>query len=68
MVYGSVEHPDAPRGTGYFDYVRLTCHIGASIIEKNPNGTGSVMTDISDVDTGGSLMEAFIKFATWIIV
>ena len=49
----SIEHPDAPIGTGIMDYVRATSHCMAMVIESNPDGEGSKITEVRKMSLNG---------------
>ena len=51
----SFEHPDVPIKTGMMDYVRGTINCWAQVIEKNPNGEGSLLTEFRNLEMNGSV-------------
>ena len=50
----TVSHPDHPKKTGMFDYVRMSMHIEGSLVKPNPNGKGSIVQEYRHMDLEGS--------------
>ena len=55
-----IEHPSWPIGTGYWDYVRAELTVQAELIEPNPDGPGTMLTEIRVMDPKGGLVETAI--------
>ena len=64
MVGTSVEHEKYPVKTGMFDNIRANVDIAAMLVEKNPNGAGTRLTEIRSIDLGGSIPNAIINQMT----
>ena len=62
----SIELPDYPIGTGFWDFTRANVYLNAAIVEANANGRGCRLTEIRSVDACGSIPAAALKKATTI--
>ena len=60
----SIEHPSKPAASGMFADVRANITVIGILVEKNPKGEGSRMTEIRAIDLCGSLPGAAVKKAT----
>ena len=56
----TIEHDKYPEKTGYFDYVRATCFVQGTIIEKNPDGEGSKLTEVRHFSPNGGMLTAVV--------
>ena len=54
-VARSVEHPSKPEDTGMFADVRAFIEVIGILVEKNPNGEGSRMTELRSIDLRGNI-------------
>ena len=59
----SCEHPDYPENSGWFGggLIRAHVHLLGALVEPNPNGKGTMFTEIRFVDAKGNIPDGAIK-------
>ena len=55
LICQGVEHPDYPEKTGMLGYIRGKVEMQAVIVEQNPYGSGSMVTEIRSLNMEGSI-------------
>jgi hypothetical protein len=53
----SINHPSKDLPAGFFNHVRGLSYLGASMIEKTPDGKGVVQTEVRSMDICGNIPE-----------
>ena len=51
----SVDHADVPIDDSFFGMVRANMTVNACLIEKNPNGPGTLMTELREIKLNGNM-------------
>ena len=61
ILMTTIEHEKYPVKGGYWDYVRATCFVQGTVIEKNPGGSGSKLTELRHFSPNGGMLTAVVN-------